>query len=83
MQFHYNLMQPLTKEQKESVVKKHSQPPQELDVLYKKEAKSIKTAQLMKLAPEDASEKWAQERKNATAGILCSNCFQKYLMSNA
>ena len=82
MRFHFNSMQTLTKEQIKGVVKKNSQPPQELDVLYKKEAKRIKVSDLMKLAPEGASERYAKERKNGTAGILCPNCFHKYLMSN-
>jgi len=82
MRFHFNSMQTLTKEQIKGVVKKNSQPPQELDVLYKKEAKCIKASDLMKLAPEGASERYTKERKNGTAGILCPNCFHKYLMSN-
>ena len=82
MRNHYNLMQPLTQEQIKSVIKKNGTPPEELDVLYKKEAKCIKASELMKLAPEGASERWAKERKNVTTGILCPNCFQKYLMSN-
>ena len=82
MRFHFNSMQTLTKEQIKGVVKKNSQPPQELDVLYKKEAKCIKASDLMKLAPEGASERYAKERKTGTAGILCPNCFHKYLMSN-